>query len=457
MRKTVVTMATVTVVGLGSVFFSTPTSAESIEELENQQTQIKEDREEIKANLSNAEAEIADLLLDLEELNDEIDRVNDALEQNKATMEENEQSIETTQEEVDKLEEEIKELEEQIELRFDILKDRAASYQKNGGNISYLEVLFGSQDFMDFISRVGAINKITESDAKLMEEIDADKVQVEEMQDEVAAKLDELKESKADLELMQELIEDQQEANQDKKAELKEKEETLVAKADELEIEDSELASLEQDVLQNIDELRQPAREVQVASASTDENTESNTESNSEASSESNSNANSNESSNDSSVNNDTSNNNSGNLTTTSSSEKKSTSTSPKKPKNNGGGSGAAQSAINAGYTQTGTPYVWAGKGPGGFDCSGFVSWAYGQAGVSIPSHTKALLGAGSKVSSSDMQPGDLVFFSNNNHVGIYVGGGNFIGAQTSTGVKVESLTSGYWAGEFNGEVRRVN
>ncbi|WP_155645594.1 C40 family peptidase, partial [Peribacillus simplex] len=94
------------------------------------------------------------------------------------------------------------------------------------------------------------------------------------------------------------------------------------------------------------------------------------------------------------------------------------------------------------------------------FDCSGFVAWAYKQAGVNLPASTGALTSAGTQVSKSQMQPGDLVFFNTyktDGHVGIYVGGGKFIGSQSSTGVAVANMSSGYWADKFNGRVVRVN
>lgn len=438
LKKTLVTMATVTVVGLSSVFFTDHASAESIDDLKDKQTQIQDERGTIKANLSEAEAEIADLLIDLENLNDEIDRVNKALDENKATMEKNEKSITATEEQVDKLEAEIKELEEAIEKRFDILKERASAYQKNGGNISYLEVLFGSQNFMDFISRVSAINKISDSDAELMEQIDADKVKVEEKQEEVIVKLDELKEMRVELEGIEKTIKAQQTQNKDKKAEIKDKEAALVAKVEELEVKDSELASLERDVRQNINELTQPAPEVQVASNET--------------------NASGNESNNNSSNNNDSSNNN---LSTVSKEEPKSKSTNSTNSSDSSrpAASGGVETAMNAGFAHLGTPYVWGGKGPGGFDCSGFVSWAFAQGGISVPSSTAGLAGVGTKVSASNMQPGDIVFFNTyktNGHVGIYLGGGKFIGAQNSTGLAVADMSSGYWADKFSGHVRSV-
>jgi cell wall-associated NlpC family hydrolase len=124
-------------------------------------------------------------------------------------------------------------------------------------------------------------------------------------------------------------------------------------------------------------------------------------------------------------------------------------------------------SAITAGYKYIGNSTYKFGGGRtasdianGLFDCSGFVAWAYKQAGVNLPASTDALKNAGRQVSKSQIQPGDLVFFNTyktDGHVGIYVGGGKFIGSQSSTGVAIANMESGYWAGVFNGRVVRVN
>ena len=127
--------------------------------------------------------------------------------------------------------------------------------------------------------------------------------------------------------------------------------------------------------------------------------------------------------------------------------------------------SGGKSKAITAGYKYIGNSTYKFGGGRtasdianGLFDCSGFVSWAYSQAGYSIPASTDALKNSGTRVSTSDMQPGDLVFFNTyktDGHVGIYVGGGKFIGSQSSTGVAIASMDSGYWKTVFNGRVVR--
>jgi len=96
-----------------------------------------------------------------------------------------------------------------------------------------------------------------------------------------------------------------------------------------------------------------------------------------------------------------------------------------------------------------GVPYVWGGSTPRGFDCSGLVMYVYAQIGVSLPHSSYAQAAMGTPVSMSQLQPGDLVFFTGASHVGIYIGGGQFIHApHTGDVVKISSL-SGYYASAF--------
>lgn len=97
-----------------------------------------------------------------------------------------------------------------------------------------------------------------------------------------------------------------------------------------------------------------------------------------------------------------------------------------------------------------GVPYRWGGTTPSGFDCSGFTQYVYrNAAGISIPRVSRAQIGAGERVSRSDLAPGDLVFFGSPiHHVGIYVGGGRYIHApHTGARVRIDSMQRRGYAG----------
>ncbi|HET7568303.1 MAG TPA: NlpC/P60 family protein [Gaiellaceae bacterium] len=117
-----------------------------------------------------------------------------------------------------------------------------------------------------------------------------------------------------------------------------------------------------------------------------------------------------------------------------------------------GGGAGHPEAAqIAARYL--GVPYVWGGASPGGFDCSGLVMYVYAQLGISLPHYTVSQWNATIPISSSELAPGDLVFFDGLGHVGIYIGNGQFIDApHTGSVVRVDSI-AGF--GGFDG-ARRV-
>jgi cell wall-associated NlpC family hydrolase len=97
-----------------------------------------------------------------------------------------------------------------------------------------------------------------------------------------------------------------------------------------------------------------------------------------------------------------------------------------------GGEGGDRAVVVQAALTQIGSPYVWGGAAPGGFDCSGLVMWAFQQAGIALPHSSQALAHGGQPVSLGELQPGDvLTFYSDASHTGIYVGDGMMVHSST--------------------------
>jgi peptidoglycan endopeptidase LytE len=103
-----------------------------------------------------------------------------------------------------------------------------------------------------------------------------------------------------------------------------------------------------------------------------------------------------------------------------------------------------------------GSPYVWGGTTPSGFDCSGFVQYVFAQNGIELPRTTSEMYEVGTPV--TDLQPGDLVFFTTYapgaSHVGIYLGNNQFISSTSSSGVQIVSMDNPYWAPRYLGAKR---
>ena len=119
-----------------------------------------------------------------------------------------------------------------------------------------------------------------------------------------------------------------------------------------------------------------------------------------------------------------------------------------------------ARRIISGAMQYIGVPYVFGGTTPYGFDCSGYVKYVFAQAGISLPRTADAQYEVGIPVSTYELIPGDVVFFTTYaygaSHVGIYLGDGNFIHASSSSGVMISSLNSSYWSSRYIGS-RRMN
>ena len=115
---------------------------------------------------------------------------------------------------------------------------------------------------------------------------------------------------------------------------------------------------------------------------------------------------------------------------------------------------------IQTALGKIGCRYRMGAVGPNVFDCSSFTRWVYRQNGKSLPRTASAQYSSTTRVSKAGLSAGDLVFFAGTyksgiSHVGIYIGNGQFVhAANSSTGVTVSSLNSGYYASHYAGAGR---
>ncbi|HET7629617.1 MAG TPA: NlpC/P60 family protein [Bacillales bacterium] len=371
-------------------------SADTGSELRIQRLHIKESQQE----LHNIEQKKAAAIEKLTKLQDDIDEAEQQIE---ATLREREE----TQEEINRLKTEIAETQKRINHRENLLKGRVREMYKSGGAVSYLDVLLQSQDFSQLLSRVFAFTLITNQDHKLLAAQEKDMEQLQTSKEKIVQKLNDLQEQMDELKSLQSELEAKKEAQQEIVEDLKE-----------------QGIELRNTIASGKAKIRSLKLALYGGSSSND-------------------------------------NNDSGNGGSHHSS---SVDTDVDIPEPVPGGT--VQDLVQAASRYFGNSiYVFGGGrsqadiANGVFDCSGFVHWAYAQIGVNVGWSTSSLSHQGTRVPYSQIRPGDMVFFNTykrDGHVGIYIGGGRFIGSQSSTGVAIASMSNPYWSSHFSGHVQRV-
>ncbi|MEU6674780.1 transglycosylase family protein [Streptomyces sp. NPDC046925] len=117
--------------------------------------------------------------------------------------------------------------------------------------------------------------------------------------------------------------------------------------------------------------------------------------------------------------------------------------------------SGTAAKAVAFALAQRGKPYIYGATGPNAYDCSGLVQAAWRAAGISIPRTSQAQLAGLTRVSPSQVRPGDLVIYRGGGHVALYIGGGKIVEAsKPGTPVRVAPWRTGWYASAFTAVVR---
>lgn len=256
LKKSIAAFSVATAVGLGSIFGGIPASqasASKISDLESKKNQIQEQRSGNDSKINSADSEINRLQGEQDQVSKELERLSLSISDTETKIKEKTEQIAATKEEIEKLKAEIVVITDRINKRNEMLKDRARSFQENGGMVSYLDVLMGAQNFSDFIDRVGAVATIVEADQDILREHEADKKLLEETQAKVESELSSLEKMRTDLESMKKQLNAQKAEKNKLMASLKNQEEHKHAEKLNLEEENELLAAQEAAIKQAIE------------------------------------------------------------------------------------------------------------------------------------------------------------------------------------------------------------
>lgn len=334
--------------------------------------------------------------------------------------------VNKTKDKVAALQDQIQVIQKRMDQRKDLLKDRLKSIYENGGSVDFLDVLVGSKDFGDFLDRMLALHEITQQDQSIINAQKRDQDAVKTKKQNVEQKLAYAQKKMSDLQAMLAEVQSLQSKKQVAAKALSNKQKNIGKKLAALKSAASTLAGEQSQTKTSGQASQNSSQPKAVVHHSAALASSSSSNHKSDGSSGSNSNQ--------------------------SSAPLLSASVA----------TGGISGIINYGKQFIGhSKYVWGASNPssGSFDCSGFVNAAFAANGISLGGNTDSLVHKGSAVSAGSLKPGDLVFFNTyktNGHVGIYIGGGSFIGSQSSTGVAIANLSSGYWHDHFAGVARRI-
>ncbi|MBV7505752.1 peptidoglycan DD-metalloendopeptidase family protein [Bacillus sp. sid0103] len=262
MNKSVITIAVAATVGLGTIFGGVPgkTEAESISSLKGEQNKIHDKRANIQSGINQANSKINTLKSQQADVKSEMKRLDFAIDDTITKIDDKSEKIKNTKVEITKLQAETKVIQERIKKRNVLLKDRARSYQENGGMVNYLDVLMGSTSFSDFIDRANAVATIMQADQDIIKQHEADKEELAQKQAKVEKDLSSLEEMLADLKNMNQQLTEQKKEKDTLLASLKDQEEEVHEGMMELQEEEQILAAQEAAIKQAIQNEKEAQR-----------------------------------------------------------------------------------------------------------------------------------------------------------------------------------------------------
>ncbi|MGL4874705.1 MAG: NlpC/P60 family protein [Clostridium sp.] len=410
---------------------SMPAMIASAEPVDKEVQAAQDQYEEMQANIAKINDKI-------NSFNSQIEPLVVSIQNNKKQMSDLEKQMENTQKEIEQSKEKIAKQEE-------VLGNRLSELYKSGGQIGYLELIFGASSFGELIDRVEIATRLITIDKDAVQTLKNDKAKLDEQVKSITEKKTKLEEltkqtetelaNAEKLKAEQEVLGEQAAAAQkefDKKYLSRYERQVVASQIEVLTDSGSSINALKSAISQindlNRNQIKSPTVKAEIEAAVTKGKANlkrKEEEARAQAQAEADANRGDGGTSSGGSAGGSTGGSTGG--------------TAP--PVN----SGSAQAVLNEAYRHLGKKYVWGATGPDTFDCSGFTSYVYKKVtGRYIGRTTYNQVNVGSAVSRSQLQPGDLVFTSAG-HVGIYVGGGNMIHApRTGDVIKVSPMWSFY-------------
>ena len=391
---------------------------------------------DVEEDVINAQAKYEEYQKSIDKMTEEVVKFNSEIEQCLRTIEDAESELSTLNLQIENNELRIKGLEEQIKEREKIKDKRLREYQKNGGNINYATLIFQAEDVIDLLDKMYVTTKLIRMDREIADSINEDKEEINNILEQQELNKQTIKKLLVMLEDERAVLEEKKKEQEELLTELKEEQKKFGVEV--LEVAEMALLKVQEDVINDsgssISSLKGAISQLKALKENqlTMEGPKNKVDSLINAANERISYLEEQARLEAERI----------------AQEESSKNQTPDYWFEIEGEVATGQDIVNYAYNFLGRPYVWGAVGPDTFDCSGFTSYVYRHcAGIEITRTTYTQINVGVPVSYNNMQPGDLVFTYDNEHVGIYVGGGMYINATyPGSTVRVTPVTNFYAA-----------